>query len=101
MAGPSVINELIVRLRLDAKDYKKTEKEVDDQVDKTEKKQKERDVKRKRRDDDQKKRWRELTTEAKAFTRTVGAVVLAVAGLGAAVVGSLSSLNAFELGLRR
>jgi hypothetical protein len=101
MAGPSVIDELIVRLRLDAKDYKKTEKEVDDQVDKTEKKQKERDVKRKRRDDDQKKRWRELTTEAKAFTRTVGAVVLAVAGLGAAVVGSLSSLNAFELGLRR
>ena len=101
MAGPSIVDELVVQLRLDAEQYKKTEKQVDDQVDKTETKQKDRDVKRKRRDEEQQKRWQSLTTEAKAFTRTVGAVVLAVAGLGAAVVGSLTSLNAFELGLRR
>jgi hypothetical protein len=101
MAGPNVVDELVVQLRLDAEPYKKAEKQVDDQVDKTETKQKDRDVKRKRRDEDQKKRWAALTTEAKAFTKTMGAVVLAVAGLGAAVVGSLTSLNAFELGLRR
>lgn len=101
MPSPSIVDELIVRLRLDAEQYKKAEKQVDDQVDKTETKQKDRDVKRKRRDEEQQKRWRTLTTEAKAFTRSVGAVVLAVAGLGAAIVGSLTSLNAFELGLRR
>lgn len=101
MADASVIDELIVRLRLDAEEYKKAEKKVSEQVDRTEKKAKDRDVKSKRRDDEQKKRWRSLTTEAKAFTKTMGAVVLAVAGLGAAVVGSLTSLNAFELGLRR
>lgn len=101
MPGPSIVDELVVRLRLDAKEYKKTEKEVDDQVDRTERKQKDRDVKRKRRDEEQRKRWRELGTEAKVFTKTVGAAALAIVGLGAAVVGSLSSLNAFELGLRR
>lgn len=101
MADASVVDELIVRLRLDAEQYKKAEKQVDDQVDRTETKQKDRDVKRKRRDEDQQKRWRGLTTEAKAFTKTMGAVILTVAGLGAAVVGSLTSLNAFELGLRR
>jgi hypothetical protein len=101
MPGPSVVDELVVKLRLDAADYKKTEKEVDAQVSKTEAKAKDVDAKRKRRDEDQKKRWRELGTEAKAFTRSVGAIILTVAGLGAAVVSSLTSLNAFELGLRR
>jgi hypothetical protein len=101
MTDANVVDELVVVLRLKADEYKKAEKQVDDQVDKTESKQKDRDVKRKRRDEGQQKRWRALTTEAKAFTKTMGAVVLAVAGLGAAIVGSLTSLNAFELGLRR
>src|SRR5579859_666234 len=101
MADATVVDELVVQLRLDAEQYKKAEKQVEDQANRIETKQKDRDVKRKRRDEDQQKRWRTLTTEAKAFTRTMGAVVLAVAGLGAAVVGSLTSLNAFELGPRR
>jgi hypothetical protein len=101
MADASVIDELVVRLRLDAEAYKKAEKQVDDQIGKTETKQKDRDVARKRRDEEQQKRWRALSTEAKAFTKSIGAVVLSVAALGAAVVGSLTSLNTFELGLRR
>lgn len=101
MASQTVVDELVVKLKLDAESYEKAEKKVENAADRTETKQKDRDVKRKRRDEDQKKRWQGLTTEAKAFTRTMGAVVLAVAGLGAAVVGSLTSLNAFELGLRR
>jgi hypothetical protein len=101
MAGATVIDELVVKLRLDAETYRKAEKDIDAQVDKTEKKQKERDVKRKRADDDQKKRWRGLTTEAKAFTSVMGGVVLAVAGVATAVAGSLTSLTSFELGLRR
>jgi len=97
----SVIDELIVRLRLDAAQYRATEKDIDKNVERTEKKQKERDVKRKRADQDQEKRWKGLTAAAKSFTTQLGGLALIGGAVATAIGGSLTSLTSFELGLRR
>lgn len=94
MADANVIDELIVRLRLDAEQYKDTEHTINILVTQTEKKQKERDEKTKRRDVDQNKRWKELISTAKSYALVLGAVATAVLS---PVVG----LTQFELGLRR
>ena len=90
----NVIDELIVRLRLDAEQYKKTEHTINILVQNTEKKQKERDEKTKRRDRDQNNRWKELLSTGKRLALVGGAIATAIAG-------SLTGLTSFELGLRR
>ena len=97
----SVIDELIVRLRLDAEQYQRAEKDIDQNIDRTEKKQKERDVKRKRADQDQQKRWKSLTATAKSFTTQLGQLALIGGAVATAIGGTLTGLTGFELGLRR
>lgn len=97
----SVIDELIVRLRLDAEQYKKAEKDIDQNVDRTEKKQKERDIKRKRADQEQEKRWKGLTASAKTFTSQLSRLALIGGAVATAIGSTLTGLTGFELGLRR
>lgn len=101
MANENVVDELVVRLRLDAESYDKAQAAIDAKASGTEKKEKDKDAKRKGRDRDQESRWKSMTSSAKALGIQLAAVAGFVTGVGAAIIGSLSGLNTFELGLRR
>lgn len=101
MANQSVVDELVVKLTLDAVGYRDTQHQIDININQTEKKEKDRDAKRKGRDRDQQTRWKSMATAAKGLGVQLAAVAGAVTAIGAGIVGSLSGLNTFELGLRR
>lgn len=101
MANESVVDELVVKLRLDAEAYQDVQAEVDARASDTEKKEKDKEGKRKTRERDQSSRMKGLTSTAKSLGVALAAVAGFVAAVGAAVVGSLTGLNAFEVSLTR
>jgi hypothetical protein len=101
MAGQSVVDELVVKLTLDTESYEKAQHQIDINIALTEKKEKDRDKQRTTRERDQQSRWKSMATQAKGLGVQLAAVAGFVAAIGSAIVGSLSGLNTFELGLRR
>jgi len=101
MANENVVDELVVKLRLDAESYEDAQAEVDARAAGTEKKEKNKEAQRKTRERDQSSRMKGLTSTAKSLGVALAAVAGFVVAVGAAVVGSLTGLNAFEVGLRR
>lgn len=100
------IDELVVKLELDANEYKKSDKEIDGIVDKTEKKQVETDRKRKKREVEQNKRTKETTKTVKELgngMRKLALTVGALLGIGSVggLVGSVVALANFETSMRR
>jgi hypothetical protein len=107
MADANVVDELVVKLSLDASDYQKSEKKIDQIVDKTEKKQVDLDRKKKKRDQDNTKRTKETTAAVKQLSEgfgklafTVGAV-LGIGGGASGILGAITALAGMETGLRR
>lgn len=100
----NVIDELVVKLRLDTTEYNKSEKAVNEKVDKTERKLTDQDGKRKKRETDQIKRTKEATAATKGWTMALSGLTL-VAGTAAlaitASVGAVTMLAGFETNLRR
>lgn len=106
MANQSVIDELVVKLRLDTKDYDKADRDIDKRVSATEKKAQDTDTKRKRREVDQIKRNKENLKSVKDLAlglRTLALTVGGVLGIGSAagIVGAVVALTGMETGLRR
>lgn len=96
----NVVDELIVRLRLDSSQYKKADAEVDRLTTATERKAR-------TRDKDRDKRMKESTAAVKQFggalrglALTIGSV-LGLGGGAAGLVGAVVSLTNFETNLRR
>lgn len=117
----SVIDELIVRLTMDTKQYDKADKAKNARIDATEAKEKQADRTRERRkksrekesheekreDDARRKRLgqtekavKSLGSTLKAFTLTAAAVFGLGAGVGG-IVHAITNLAGFETGLRR
>ncbi len=106
MAQMNVIDELVVLLRLDTKEYKAADQKIGQIVDQTEKKAKDIDAKRKKRDTDQIKRNKETLKSVKELAGGFKKLAFTVAGmLGVGSVGGIVSLitsfGSMETGLRR
>jgi len=102
----NVVDELVVKLTLDDAEYKKADKQVDQQVEKTEKKRVKEDDKRSKREKEQIKRTKQSTSETKTLTNALKGLSLSLAGvLGvgsvAGLVGSVIALAGMETSLRR
>lgn len=99
-ANSNVVDELIVKITLDASEYKKVDKEVDKVTSTTERKAK-------RTDNDRIKRTKESTAAVKQFAGSLKSLALTIGGvLGVAggvtgLIGAVVSLTNFETGLRR
>ena len=105
-ANQSVIDELVVKLTLDANDYKKNEQIVINLINKTEvtlkdadKKRDERARKEKKQTQDSLKRLKDLAAGIKKLALTT-ATLLGVGSIGG-VVGLLTAFAGMETGLRR
>ena len=100
----NVVDELVVKLKLDAAQYERADKEVDNLVTKTEKKRVVEDSKRKKREQDQLKRTKEATRATKGWALAVRGLST-VAGTAALAVtasfAAMSKLAGFETNLRR
>lgn len=106
-AEGGIVDQLVVQLELDAKQYEKGQKKVDQLVGKTEKKLDDNDKKAKKRHAEGKKRDAESLKGVKQLTEglgklafTVGAV-LGIGGGAAGILGAIVSLTGMEVGLRR
>lgn len=97
----NVVDELVVKLRLDAEAYQEVQADVDARASETEGKEREKDGKRRTRERDQNSRMKGLTSTAKSLGSQLAVVAKFIGAIGAAVIGSLTGLNTFELGLRR
>lgn len=105
-ANQNVIDELVVKLTLDASEYKKADKATSQLVDTTEKKLQTVDAKRKKRENEQQKRNREALKSVKELTIGFKALALTVGGLlgvggGGGLVASVVALAGMETNLRR
>lgn len=105
-ASQNVIDELVVVLRLDANDYKNTDKKIGQLVDETERKQKDVDAKRKKRDTEQVKRNKATLQSVKDLAgglRKLAFTAAGLLGIGSigGVVGLLAGFANMETGLRR
>jgi hypothetical protein len=103
-ANGTVVDELVVRLRLDTTEYKKADKDADKEISKTEKKRAGEDDKRKKRQEGDIKRTKEATAATKGWALALrglgvvaGAAALAVTGS----FGAMTMLAGFETNLRR
>ena len=107
MAEANVVDELVVKLTLDGKEYEKTDRVIAEKTKKTTKTQEEADRKEKRRDAEAKKRQQETQKRIKEMTGTVkelAGVSLAVLGIGggmAGIVGMLAGLASTESAMKR
>lgn len=106
MAEQNVVDELVVTLELNADDYKKTDKQVNQLVDQTEKQQQSVETKRKNRDRAQQTRnkdtlagVKDLASGLRGLTLTIGAML----GIGSAagIIGAVVAFTGMETGLRR
>ncbi len=121
MANEQVVDELVVKLTLDASQYDKADKEKNKRVDAIEKKERTADQQRRRRQDarkkdetvekrqesDRQKRLgqteravKSLGSTLKAFALTTAAVFGIGAGVGG-IVNAITNLTGFETNLRR
>lgn len=96
-----VVDELIVTLNLDAEEYQRAEKKVDQSADRTFRKQQNRARVTDRTNKDQQKRLKDVSAGVKAFALQVTAAVGVVTGLGVAVGGVLGGFLGFQTALRR
>ncbi|WWQ12954.1 tail length tape measure protein [Ralstonia phage PQ43W] len=106
MSNAGVVDELIVKLTLDADEYKKVDKKVDQHVTRTQKKREQDDRKTKKRETEQIKRNKETTQSVKtlgAALKGLATTVGAVLGVGGAagIVGAVVALAGMETNLRR
>lgn len=106
MTEANVVDELVVRLTLDGKEYDKTDKLVEQKTKQTTKTQEEASRKEKQRDAESKKRQQEQQKRLKEFAGTVkafGGAMAALAGIGAgmSLVGLLAGLTASESAMKR
>lgn len=83
MTTSNIVDELIVKLTLDTKDYEKNEKTIVVIIDRTEKKLVENDKKEKKRHEAQKKRF----DETKRAAASLGGGLMKLAGIAGAVLG--------------
>lgn len=99
-ANQNVVDELVVKITLDASEYKKVDAQVDKLTSTTERKAK-------RTDNDRIKRTKESTAAVKQFAGSLKSLALTIGGvLGVAggvtgLIGAVVSLTNFETGLRR
>jgi hypothetical protein len=96
-----VVDELIVTLSLDAENYRKAEKAVEQSADRTFRKQQERVRVTDRVNRDQQKRLKDVALGVKAVGVAVASAVTVVTGLGVAVGATLGNFLGFETALRR
>ena len=82
-ANANIVDELIVKLTLDTKDYEKNEKTIVVIIDRTEKKLVENDKKEKKRHEAQKKRF----DETRRAAQSLGGGLMKLAGIAGAVLG--------------
>lgn len=82
-ANANIVDELVVKLTLDAKQYENADKAVDKLVTKTEKKAVENDKKAKQRHEAQKKRF----DETRRAAQSLGGGLMKLAGIAGAVLG--------------
>lgn len=101
MATPSIVDELVVLLRLNAEEYERAEAKVEQQTDRTFRKQQERARRTDRTNRDQQKRIKDVAAGVRSFARQVTAATAVVTGLGVAVGGILTGFLGFETNLRR
>lgn len=107
MANSDVVQELVVKITLDGKEYEKTDKLIEQKTRKTAKTQEDADRKEKRRDAETKKREQEKQRRLKEMTGTVkelSGVMLGVLGIGgglAGIVGMLAGLASTESAMKR
>lgn len=101
MAQQDVIDELIVKLTLDAEEYRNADARIERETDRTYRKQQERARGTDKSNRNQQKRLSEVASSVKAFGVQVAAAVGVVTGLGAAVIGTLGGFLGFETALRR
>ena len=105
-ANQNVVDELVVKLTLDAEQYKKADKVIVQLVDGTEKKAQAADAKRKKRETEQIKRNKDNLKSVKELAgglKTLALTVATVLGVGSVggVVGLLTAFAGMETGLRR
>ena len=105
-ANQSVVDELVVKLTLDANDYKKNDQIVINLVNKTEVALKQADEKQTKREKAAQKRQKDtlkgvkdLAQGLKSLTFTIGAML--GVGSAAGIVGAVVALAGMETGLRR
>lgn len=101
MAEASVIDELVVKLTLDAEAYTRAHGQIDININQTEKKLADNARKTDRRDKDQQKRLKDVAAGVRTFAATVASAVTIVAGLGVTVGATLGNFLGFETALRR
>lgn len=103
----NVVDSLVVKLTLDAKEYEKTDKVIAEKTKKTTKTQEDASRKEKQREAESKKRQQEQQKRIKEMTGTVkelAGVSLAVLGIGggmAGIVGMLAGLASTESAMKR
>lgn len=97
-----VIDELIVKLKLDADEYKQADRDINIWIAITQHRLEEADNKDKKRDTERKKRMKSGTSLAKTFASALRNLALSFAGfLGIAGGTSLAALVSFEQSMRR
>lgn len=105
-ANQNVVDELVVRLTLDADQYKKADKTITQQVDATERRLQQTDSKRKKRETEQIKRNKDTLRSVKDLAQGLRGLTLTIAsvlGVGSVggVVALLTGFAGMETGLRR
>ena len=100
MPAMTVVEELVVLLRLNSEPYKKADREIDKSVATTEKKLKKVDEARTKRMHESTRAVKQFATSMRALALTVGGV-LGVGGGAAGLVQAVIALTNFEVGLRR
>lgn len=96
----TVVDELVVLLRLNSEPYRKADREVDKHVANTERKLKKVDTDRDKRMKESARTVKQFTASMRALALTVGSVLGVGGGVGG-LVQAVVALTNFELGLRR
>lgn len=96
-----VIDELIIKLTLDAEQYRAAQRRIDELDTTTYKKQREKARRTDREQRNQQRRLGDVAGTVRAFSRQVTLAVGVVSGLGLAAVGVANSFLNFETNLRR
>lgn len=100
MALATVVDELIVRLRLDASEYKKVDREVDKRVSDSERKAKAADEARNKRMKQSAQTVKQFGGALRGLAFTIGSV-LGIGSGAAGILGAVVALTNFETNLRR
>lgn len=100
MATQQVVDELIVKLTLNADEYKKVDQEVNKRVADSERKLRKDDEARNKRMKQSQQAVKQFGTSLRGLALTIGSV-LGIGGGAAGIVGAVLALTNFETNLRR